>query len=106
MIKFLHRWLGPKRVKLERHEVMSGEDVRKAFGAIGAENKFWAALDVLIDNQLLDAVSDVANPDLSENPGKLSHGAGKVEALSLLKSRIEEFKPYDGGLGKVGRRAT
>jgi hypothetical protein len=50
----------------------------------------WQALDSVLDNMLLDAVNDVSDP--KNDVTKFAHAAGRVDAISGIKSRIEEYK--------------
>lgn len=69
---------------------MSGDDVKKIFAEQGEGSKLWQALDSILDNMLLDAVNDVSDP--KNDVSKYAHAAGRVDAISGLKARIEEYK--------------
>ncbi len=69
---------------------MSGDDVKRIFGEVGEDSKLWQALDSILDNMLLDAVNDVSDP--KNDVTKFAHAAGRVDAISGLKSRLEEHK--------------
>lgn len=69
---------------------MSGDDVKRIFTEQGEGSKLWQALDSIFDNMLLDAVNDVSDP--KNNVSKYAHAAGRVDAISALKARIEEYK--------------
>ena len=69
---------------------MSAEDVQKVFLEQGEGSKLWQALDSILDNMLLDAVNDVSDP--KNDVTKYAHAAGRVDAISALKSKIEEYK--------------
>ena len=71
-------------------EPMSAEDVQKVFLEQGEGSKLWQALDSILDNMLLDAVNDVSDP--KNDVTKYAHAAGRVDAISGLKSKIEEYK--------------
>jgi hypothetical protein len=82
---------GRKRATLVKYpEPMSGDDVKRVFSDIGEGAKLWQALDSILDNMLLDAVNDVSDP--KNDVTKFSHAAGRVDAISGLKSRIEEYR--------------
>ena len=66
------------------------KDVKKIFVEQGEGSKLWQALDSILDNMLLDAVNDVSDP--KNDVTKYAHAAGRVDAISGLKSRIEEYK--------------
>jgi hypothetical protein len=74
---------------------LTGEEVKNIFGDQGEDNKIWQALDTIIDAALLDSVNDVA--DSKNSPEMFSHSAGKIDALALLKSQIEDYKPWKNG---------
>ena len=74
---------------------MSANQVANIFNDIGEDSKLWQALDTVIDNHLLDAVNEVANPDL--NVQQTSHAAGRIDAISTLKSKLEEFRQWKNG---------
>ena len=85
-----------KRSKLVKYpEPMSANQVANTFNDIGEDSKLWQALDTVIDNHLLDAVNEVANPDL--NVQQTSHAAGRIDAISTLKSKLEEFRQWKNG---------
>ena len=89
-----------KSVRLVRYPAaMDMEDVIRAFRDVGEGSPFWQALDSILDSALLDAVNDVS--DSKKTSEELFHCAGKVEALSLFKARIEEIKGE--AKGQVGR---
>lgn len=69
---------------------MSGDDVKRIFSEVGEDAKLWQALDSILDNMLLDAVNDVSDP--KNDVTKFAHAAGRVDAISGLKSRLEEYK--------------
>jgi hypothetical protein len=69
---------------------MAAEDVQRVFLEQGEGSKLWQALDSILDNMLLDAVNDVS--DSKNDVTKFAHAAGRVDAISGLKSRIEEYK--------------
>lgn len=76
-------------------EPLSGDEITNIFGDQGEDNKIWQALDTILDAALLDSVNDVADP--KNSPEITSHAAGKIDALALLKSQIEEYKPWKNG---------
>jgi len=81
------------RAKLIRYEdSMSELDVRDAFQSISAGSPFWQALDVVIDETLLDAIDEASNPKNAEKSGLLAHAAGGVDKLSMLKAKIEGLR--------------
>ena len=59
-------------------------------GACLQDSKLWQALDSILDNMLLDAVNDVSDP--KNDVTKFAHAAGRVDAISGIKSRLEEYK--------------
>jgi hypothetical protein len=69
---------------------MSPDDIRRIFSEQGEEDKMWQALDTIIDNLLLDAVNDVSDP--KNDAIKFAHAGGRVDALSNLKNRLDEYK--------------
>ena len=74
---------------------MKHSDVSRIFSEYGDDSKIWQALDTVIDSHLLSAVNDVADPKLSSN--ELSHASGRVDAISTLKSKIEEYRQWKNG---------
>lgn len=88
------------RAKLVRYEdAMSEADVRDAFGSISPGNPFWQALDHVIDQTLLDSIDEASDPKNSESPGRLSHAAGGIEKLSMLKAKIQGLRSSIADLG-------
>jgi len=81
---------GKKATLVKYPNPMSSEDVKKVFLEQGEGSKLWQALDSILDNMLLDAVNDVSDP--KNDVTKYAHAAGRVDAISALKSRIEEYK--------------
>ena len=80
-----------KDVRLVKYpEQMSAQRVQQIFKEQGAESTIWQALDTIIDQQLLDAVNEVSDSKL-DHCGR-AHAAGRIDAISTLKGRIEEFK--------------
>ena len=80
-----------RTVKIVKYpDPMSEKEVQNTFREQGADNKFWQALDTVIDSNLLDAVNDVSDPDLS--PSKAAHAAGRIDAIGQLKAKIEQYK--------------
>lgn len=65
-------------------------DIKKIFLEQGDESKIWQALDTIIDNMLLDAVNDVSDP--KNEATKFAHSAGRIDAISNLKARLEEYR--------------
>ena len=85
-----------KKSKLVKYpKPMSADEVAQAFGDVGDGAKLWQALDTIIDASLLDAVNDVSDPACDTQ--KMSHAAGKIDALATLKTQIEEFKKWKNG---------
>ena len=74
---------------------MTSSEVAQAFSDVGDGAKLWQALDTIIDAALLDAVNDVSDPACDTQ--KMSHAAGKIDALATLKTQIEEFKKWKNG---------
>ena len=95
MFKQLIKKLRPKAVLVKYPEPMTAKDIENTFADQGQDSKIWQALDTIMDNALLDAVNDVADP--SHTVEKMSHAAGRVDALAMLKSQIEEFKKWKNG---------
>ena len=93
MFKQLIKKLRPKAVLVKYPEPMTAKDIENTFADQGQDSKIWQALDTIMDNALLDAVNDVADP--SHTVEKMSHAAGRVDALAMLKSQIEEFKKME-----------
>ena len=82
-----------REVKLVKYpQPMGHEEVAKVFKGFGSD-KIWQAFDTLFDSHLLSAVSDVSDSKLS--PTELAHASGRVDAISTLKSKIEEYKNFD-----------
>tara|TARA_B100000886_G_scaffold303110_1_gene233572 strand:- start:15913 stop:16170 length:258 start_codon:yes stop_codon:yes gene_type:complete len=80
-----------KKAKLVKYpDPMSGEDITRIFKEVGEGAKLWQALDAVLDNILLDAVNDVSDP--KNNVTQFAHAAGRVDAISGLKARLEEYK--------------
>ena len=69
---------------------LSAQDIKKIFLEQGEGSKIWQALDTVIDNMLLDAVNDVSDPQ--NDATKFAHSAGRVDAISNLKARLEEYR--------------
>ena len=81
---------GKKATLVKYPNPMSAEDVQKVFAEQGEGSKIWQALDSVIDNMLLDAVNDVSDP--KNDATKFAHSAGRVDAISNLKARLEEYR--------------
>ena len=80
-----------RKVKLVKYpEPMKSEKIANIFRDVGEDSLIWQALDTIIDNHLLDAVNDVSDPQ--NDATKFAHGAGRVDAISVLKAKIEEFR--------------
>jgi hypothetical protein len=80
-----------KRATIVKYpQAMNAEEVAKVFVEQGRDSKLWQALDTILDNMLLDAVNDVSDPE--NDVTKFAHAAGRVDAISGIKSRIEEYK--------------
>ena len=86
MFSFLRK----KAVLVKYPDPMKAEDVQRVFKDQGENDKIWQALDSILDNHLLDAVNDVSDP--KNDVTKFAHAAGRVDAISAIKSRIEEYK--------------
>ena len=85
-----------KKSKLVKYpKQMTAKQIAQAFGDVGDGSKFWQALDTVIDSALLDSVNEVADP--VNDPQKMSHAAGRIDALATLKTQIEEFKKWKNG---------
>lgn len=69
---------------------LSGQDIKKIFLEQGDESKIWQALDSIIDNMLLDSVNDVSDP--KNDATKFAYSAGRIDAISNLKARLEEYR--------------
>ena len=82
-------------------EPMSLHDIENTFREQGEDSKMWQALDTIIDNHLLDAVNEVS--DIKLNSNQLSHASGRIDAISSLKARMEEFKTWKTGKMKFRR---
>ena len=76
-------------------EPMSGDDVARIFSEYDENSKIWQAIDTVIDSHLLSAVNDVSDPKL-DSDGR-SHASGRVDAISTLKSKIEEYRAWKNG---------
>jgi hypothetical protein len=74
---------------------MSQDECRKILAEQGENSRLWQALDTIIDFELLDAINEVSDNELTTN--KLSHASGRVEAISNLKAKIEEAKKWRSG---------
>ena len=74
---------------------MKADEVANVFNDMGEDSKIWQALDTIIDNHLLDAVNEVADPQLSSQ--QTSHAAGRIDAISTLKGKLEEFRKWKNG---------
>ena len=85
----------PRAVIVKYPAPMKTEEVVDAFQSQGKDTLIWQAIDTVIDNHLLDAVNDVSDPQL--NSTALAHTAGRVDAISTLKSKIEEYKKWKNG---------
>lgn len=80
-----------RQAKLVKYpEPMSLEKVKNIFQEQGDNANIWQALDTIIDALLLDAVNDCS--DANNDACKLAHAGGRVDALSQLKSRIDESR--------------
>jgi hypothetical protein len=80
-----------KRATLVKYpSPMNADDVSRIFKEVGQDSKLWQALDSVLDNMLLDAVNDVSDP--KNDVTKFAHAAGRVDAISGIKSRLEEYK--------------
>ena len=82
-----------RKVKLVKYpQPMGHEEVAKVFRGFGSD-KIWQELDTIIDAHLLSAVSDVSDSKLSAT--ELAHASGRVDAISTLKLKIEEYKNHN-----------
>lgn len=88
-------WRKKKAIIKKYPEPMKPQEVRKVILQQGKDSKLWQALDAVIDTLLLDAVNDVA--DQKNDITKFAHAAGRVDALSVLKSTLEEHKTWKSG---------
>lgn len=95
MIKILKNIFKPKAKLVKYPEPMKPDEIGKVFQAQGENAKIWQALDSIIDNHLLDAVNDVSDPQ--NDTQSLSHAAGRVDAISTFKSKMEEFRSWKNG---------
>jgi hypothetical protein len=76
-------------------EPMSAEDISRIFSEYGDNSKIWQAIDTVIDSHLLSAVNDSSDPKLDSH-GR-SHACGRVDAVSTLKSKMEEYRKWKTG---------
>lgn len=85
-----------KRAILKKYpDPMTAEEAMKVLAEQGQGSRIWQALDLIIDNELLDAVNAVADPKLQ--PHAMSHASGRIDAISTLKAKIEEGKSWRSG---------
>jgi hypothetical protein len=89
MKKFLAKFI-PRKTRLVTRDDVTEEDVHKAFSAIPQDSDLWKALHVVIDELLLNGVNEVSDPSNANNAGALAYNAGRIEALSLLKTHLDE----------------
>ena len=80
-----------QEVKLVKYpEPMSADRVQQIFKEQGRDSNIWQALDTIIDQQLLDAVNEVSDSKLDHCTR--AHASGRIDGISTLKGRLEEFK--------------
>lgn len=78
-----------KAVLVKYPNPMSGDDLKKVFSEY-KDMRIWQALDSVIDSLLLDAVNEVSDP--KNDATKYAHAGGRVDAISNLKARLEEYR--------------
>ena len=76
-------------------KLMTQDEISQTFNEQGEGSKLWQALDSIIDNNLLSAVSEISDPKLSAE--MLSHCSGRIDSLTTLKSQIEDYKGWKNG---------
>lgn len=74
---------------------MTQDEISVSFQEQGEGSKIWQALDSIIDNNLLSAVSEISDPKI--NAEMRSHSAGRIDSLTTLKSQIEDYKKWKNG---------
>lgn len=85
-----------RKAKLIKYPTpMKWDEVGRVFAEQGEQNRIWQALDTLIDSILLDAINDVS--ESMNEIGKYAHAAGRVDAITNLKARVEELKQWKSG---------
>ena len=89
MIPFLAKFI-PRKTRLVTREDVTEEDLRKAFTSLPEDSAVWQALHVVIDELLLNGVNEVSDPSNANNAGALAYNAGRIEALSLLKTHLDD----------------
>lgn len=95
MIKLIKKILSPTARLVKYPTPMDSNEIGKVFQAQGQNAKIWQALDAILDNHLLDAVNDVSDP--KNDSQSLSHAAGRVDAISTFKNKMEEFRTWKNG---------
>ena len=93
MFKRLLQQLRPKAVLVKYPEPLKPEQIANIFHEYGEDSKIWQALDAVIDQQLLDAVNEVSEAK-AEHCAR-AHASGRIDAISTLKGRLEEFKKWN-----------
>ena len=89
MKNFLAKFI-PRKTRLVTRDDVTDEDVHKAFSEIPQDSNLWKALHMVIDELLLNGVNEVSDPSNANNAGALAYNAGRIEALSLLKTHLDD----------------
>ena len=76
-------------------KLLTQDEIAQIFQDQGEGSRLWQALDSIIDNNLLSAVSDISDPKQSAE--MLSHSSGRIDSLTTLKSQIEDYKKWKNG---------
>ena len=84
-----------KAVIVKYPELLSADDIENIFQGQGEDSKIWQALDSILDQNLLNAVSDVSNE--KNDLGKYAHAAGRVDAISDIKATIQQLRSWKSG---------
>lgn len=95
IIKKLFSLFRAKAYLVKYPNPITHDECRKILAEQGQDSRLWQALDTIIDLELLDAINEVSDNELSTN--KLCHASGRVEAISNLKAKLEEAKKWRSG---------
>ena len=84
------------RVRFVKYpEQMTMEKVKQVFLDQGEDLKLWQALDTTLYKDILDAMTDSADPKKDAN--ELFHIGGRIDALTQLKFEIQELRKWKSG---------
>tara|TARA_R110002167_G_scaffold116193_2_gene291071 strand:- start:5637 stop:5915 length:279 start_codon:yes stop_codon:yes gene_type:complete len=83
----------PPAIIVQRDHPLTPSQIKDGLKQMGPDDALpFQALQHVIDQLLLGQVNEVADPRTVENPHRMAHCAGGIDALATLKSRIVELR--------------